>query len=79
MSSSRAGTWGVVVRLADGSLRYYAPHSRRQGQADWSPRESQARRFPSRDEAERQITAFAPYGSSGAAATVRYEVVRLAR
>lgn len=58
MPSIKRAEWGVVVRLADGSHRFYAPQSGRQGQEDWSPRESQARRYPSREDAEREAASF---------------------
>jgi hypothetical protein len=45
-------TWAVAVRLRDGSMRYYAPISDRQGQHDWSPRATQAHRFADQAAAE---------------------------
>jgi hypothetical protein len=54
--AQRAPEWGIAVRLADGSHRYYCLEGAIQGQ--WGPRESQARRFASADDAQRQASAF---------------------
>ena len=58
MASGKRAEWGVVVRLPDGRRLFYSPESGRQGQEDWSPRESQARRYATREEAEREAEAF---------------------
>ena len=49
--SGKASRWVVTVRPADGTVRYYAAHSGRQGQQEWSPRENQAHVFSTQDEA----------------------------
>ena len=43
--------WAVTVRLADGSTRYYAARSERQGQQEWTPRENQAHAFAMKEDA----------------------------
>lgn len=53
--SSEAPWWAVTVRLANGSTRYYAAQSARQGQQEWSTRKNQAHGFATKEEA----TAFA--------------------
>jgi hypothetical protein len=58
MASAERAAWGVAVRLADGSKLFYSPESGRHGQEDWSPRESQARRYATQEEAEREAQAF---------------------
>lgn len=58
MAAAKRADWGVAVRLADGSRLFYSQGSGRQGQEDWSPRESQARRYATREEAEREAEAF---------------------
>jgi hypothetical protein len=45
MASAKRAVWGVVVRLANGRQLFSRPGVRRQGQEDWSPRESPARRY----------------------------------
>lgn len=49
--TGKASRWAVTVRLADGSTRYYAVQSARQGQQEWTPRENQAHGFATEDEA----------------------------
>ena len=57
-SAKRGAEWGVVVRLADGRRLYYSPDSGRQGQEEWSPRESQAQRYATREGAEQVAANF---------------------
>lgn len=71
MSSNRSrrktkstGEWAVVVRLPDGRVRYYAEHTERSGQSQWSPRESQAHRFPSAEAAEALMEGWEPNGAA---------------
>jgi hypothetical protein len=52
----RAPEWGIAVRLADGSRRYYCLEGGVQGQ--WGVHESQALRFDSAADAERQAHSF---------------------
>jgi len=48
-----------MVQLADGSRQYLcAPGSRRGGHDEWSPRATQALRFPAEAEAERSAAGF---------------------
>jgi hypothetical protein len=54
--AERAPEWGIAVRLADGSHRYYCLEGGIQGQ--WGVHESQACRFGTADDAERQANAF---------------------
>ena len=54
--AQRAPEWGIAVRLADGSLRYYCLGGGVQGQ--WGAHESQACRFDSEDAARRRASAF---------------------
>jgi hypothetical protein len=54
--AARAPEWGIAVRLADGSRRYYCLEGGIQGQ--WGVHESQACRFGNADDAERQANAF---------------------
>ena len=73
VASTKLGQWGVAVRRADGSHLFYAPDSGRQGgQVDWSPRESQACRYATREEAEWQAQTFATNAQAP-----EYLVVRL--
>lgn len=58
MASEKRAEWGIAVRLSDGRSLFYSPDSGRQGQEEWSPRPSQARRYPTRQEAERVANAF---------------------
>jgi hypothetical protein len=58
VASAKNVEWGVAVRRADGSHLFYAPHRGRQSQEDWSPRKSQARRYATREEAERDAQTF---------------------
>jgi len=53
LAPARKAAWAVVVRLADGRRLFYSPRNGRQGQESWSPRESQAHRYASREDAER--------------------------
>jgi hypothetical protein len=71
-ASAKGAEWGVVVRLADGSSLFYSPGSGRQGQEDWSPRESQARRFATQEEAKREAASV-----STNAQAQEYRAVRL--
>lgn len=65
--------WGVAVRMADGSLRYWcAAGARRGGQDEWSPRASQARRFDDQASARREADQFTTSNAS-----VEYLVVEL--
>ncbi len=64
MASAKRAAWGVVLRLADGSRLFYSPESGRHGQEDWSPRESQARRYATREEAEREAEGFTTNGQA---------------
>ena len=50
-NSNRASTWAVTARLADGSTRYYAEQSARQGQQEWTPRVNQAHPFETKEAA----------------------------
>jgi hypothetical protein len=54
--AERAQEWGIAVRLADGSRRYYCLEGGIQGQ--WGAHESQAYRFGSADDAELQASDF---------------------
>ena len=63
--------WGVMVLFSDGTGRYYREPTARQGQADWSPRVNQARRFPSEQRAQSAIDHFSSNSS------VEYRVVSL--
>lgn len=49
--TNKVERWAVTVRLADGSTRYYAEQSARQGQHEWTPHENQAHRFNTHEEA----------------------------
>ena len=63
--------WAIIAVLADGRNAYWcAPGSRRGGQDQWSPRESQALCYSTRAEAEQVITTF-----TFSPAVSRYEVV----
>lgn len=56
---STARSWGVVVRLADGRRLFWcAPSSRRSGQDQWGPRDTQALRFTTQEEAQRVAAQF---------------------
>lgn len=68
---SDQGRWVIVAVLADGTNTYWcAPGSRRGGQDQWSPRESQALRYPTRAQAEQVIATF-----DSSRAVSRYEVI----
>ena len=71
-NAGRAPEWGVAVRLPDGTHLYLCPAGEgRRGQQDWG-RQSQARRFDTKEEAERVADAFETNS-----AAKEYEVVRL--
>lgn len=71
---SRVGSkssWVVTAVLRDGSRTYWsAPASRVGGQDQWSPRLSQALRYPTRTEAEGVVSGF-----DRSAAVSAYEVM----
>ncbi len=55
----------VAIRLADGTLQYVCdPGSRTGGQDEWSPRPTQALRFPSHAEAESRAANFSTDGAA---------------
>ncbi|MDT4939403.1 MAG: hypothetical protein QOG80_3074 [Pseudonocardiales bacterium] len=61
----------IVAILADGRRVYWCPAgSRRGGQDQWSPRASQALRYPTREQAEEVVATF-----GGPASVTGYEVV----
>ena len=63
--------WVILAVLADGKNAFWcAPRSRRGGQDQWSPRESQALRYSTRAEAEKVVAMF---GSLPAVS--RYDIV----
>ncbi len=70
--TKKSADWGITAQLANGSDRYYCEPTDRSGQAEWSPRANQARRFPSEREALAEIDRFSTPG-----AAVKYRVVTL--
>ena len=70
--SSSKDEWEVAVHLNDGRLLYLCEDGERQGQP-WGPRVSQARRFPTNEDAQRYAAACLINASAR-----RYEAVRLA-
>ena len=58
MSKAKVGSGCLMVRLADGTGQYFCDETRRQGQMQWSPRETEAHRFATVGEAEQQASAF---------------------
>ena len=59
MSKTAAREWVITVRLPDGAIRYFCEPTDRQGQAEWSPRENQAKRFEVEVDAIRVSRSFA--------------------
>ena len=70
--AERAPEWGVLVRLNDGRRLYYSPSRDTQGQAEWTPRPNEARRFATQMEADRVAAAM-----QGNDTAMEYQVVRL--
>lgn len=57
MGKRKPAAWGIVVRLDTGATLYYYLHPNRPGD-EWTPRENQALRFNSEEEAQSRCRTF---------------------
>ncbi|WGM18631.1 hypothetical protein QEH68_11195 [Paenarthrobacter sp. OM7] len=57
MGKRKPAAWGIVVRLDTGATLYYYLHPSRPGD-EWTPRENQALRFSSEEEAQSRCRTF---------------------
>lgn len=68
----RAPEWGITVRLNNGQRLYYSVRLDPRGDPEWTPRLTEARRFATQAEAEKEAT---PMQTNRVAQ--EYEVLRL--